>query len=187
MNEARALQRPRATVSRRGSGYPSTPRRLALADTRSRPGCLKDIRGCKTCQRLSGVTVALNGTEFGLPAGLFGILSVAESDPRLSANITTMIGQLSPVVSDCPHKLIAVKSSRLVPAPGVTEVLEIDTGAVSVFFNVTVLIARLNRPTVPNDRLDGVTSPRYRRILQPQSSLNSESPLRPVRRPTRSR
>jgi len=44
------------------------------------------------CPRL--VTVVLRGTVCGLPASFLGMLSVAESDPRSSANNTTTVSRL---------------------------------------------------------------------------------------------
>jgi hypothetical protein len=103
------------------------------------------------------VTVALMGTACGLPVALLGMLRVADSEPSSSANSTTMISQLFPTASEDGQNLSGEKSSRSAPAPGVTETFPIDTALVPVFFSVTVLNSRLNRGTVPNERLEGVT------------------------------
>jgi hypothetical protein len=104
------------------------------------------------------VTVALRGTVCGLPVALLWMLRVADSDgPGISANNTTMIAQLFPTASEDGPKLSGVNSSESVLAPGVTDTFEIDTAPEPVFFRVTFLNSKLNRGTLPNERLVGVT------------------------------
>src|SRR5664279_4263096 len=140
----------------------------------SSPGCLRHLTqsrvskrghvvlgrpGASACARqcLFWITLALMGTVCWLPAALLGIPSVADSVPRSWAKSTTMIEQLRQGASELPHRLSAKKLPCAVPAPGVTDILERETGPVPAFFRVTVLYCRLNRLTLPNDTLDGVT------------------------------
>ncbi len=67
------------------------------------------------------------------------MLRVADNEPRSAANNTIVIGQLCPGASERPHQLTEVKLPRSVPGSGLTNTLEINTGAVPVLVSVTVL------------------------------------------------
>jgi len=93
----------------------------------------------------------------GLPAALLAIVKMADWKPRSSAKNATAILQLLRTASDRGQRLSAKNSRPLARVPGVTEMLDIDTGMVPVFVTVTVVVRSRKRGTVPKDTLFGAT------------------------------
>src|ERR1700678_3440566 len=91
------------------------------------------------------ITTADKPTCCGLPGALSERLSVAESDPALLAKKNTVISQLFPTASVFEQKSAKVKSSLLVPLPGVIDRPLKINGAVPVFFTVTLRVSTVRR------------------------------------------